>query len=81
LAQAAALARCDRDTGAPSHDSAESLLVREPGRGVVEHGPDELGLFGMQDGLDLDHAVLGIAPAQVAALLVGEWLYANAWSR
>ena len=37
---------------------------------MVEHGPDQLGFFGMEDGFDLDHAVLGVAAADVATLLV-----------
>ena len=39
-------------------------------RDMVEHGPDQLGLLRMQDGLDLDHAVLGIAATDEAALLI-----------
>jgi hypothetical protein len=38
--------------------------------GVVEHGPDQLGFLGMRHGFDLDHAVVGIAAANVATLLV-----------
>ena len=40
------------------------------GRRVVEHGPDQLGFFRVQHGLDLDHPVFGITPADVATLLV-----------
>jgi hypothetical protein len=39
-------------------------------RGMVEHGPHQLGFFGMEDGLDLDHAILGVAAADVATLRV-----------
>jgi len=45
-------------------------LARQLCRSVVEHGPHQLGLFGVEDGLDLDHAVLGVAPADVPALHV-----------
>ena len=41
-------------------------LMRQLGRRVVEHGPDQLGFFGGQHGLDLDHAVFG---ARTDALL------------
>jgi hypothetical protein len=37
---------------------------------MVEHGPDQLRLLGVEHGLDLDHAVLEVAPADVAALLI-----------
>jgi hypothetical protein len=37
---------------------------------MVEHRPDDLGLFRVQHGLDLDHAILGIAPAYVAPLFI-----------
>lgn len=37
---------------------------------MIEHRPDHLGLFRVQHGLDLDHAILGIAPAYVAPLFV-----------
>jgi hypothetical protein len=39
-------------------------------RGVIEHGPDQLGFFRVEHGLDLDHAVLGVAAADIAALLI-----------
>ena len=45
-------------------------LASELRRGVVEHGPHQLGLLGVKDCLDLDHAVLGVAATDVAALRV-----------
>jgi hypothetical protein len=39
---------------------------------VVEHGPDQLGLFGMEDGFDLDHAILGVTAAEAATLRVAQ---------
>jgi hypothetical protein len=42
---------------------------------MVQHGPDQLGLLGVEDSFDLDHAILGVAAADVATLLVahGVW--------
>jgi len=42
-------------------------------RGVTEHGPDHLGFLGMKHRFDLDHAAVGIAPADIAALHVVLW--------
>jgi len=48
--------------------------VGEVPRGVVKHAPHQLGFLGVQDRFDLDHAVAGVAPADVATLLVVSWL-------
>jgi len=47
-----------------------TALASELGRGVVEHGPDQLGFLGMEHRLDLDHAVVGVAAPHVATLCV-----------
>ena len=45
------------------------LTVRSEPRGrVVQHGPHQLRLLGMEHGLDLDHAVLGVAATNAPAL-------------
>jgi hypothetical protein len=45
-------------------------LASELRRGLIEHGPHQFGLVGVEDGLDLDHTILGVAAADVAALRV-----------
>ena len=41
---------------------------------MIEHGPDQLGFFRVEDRLDLDHAVLRVATANIATLFIIQWV-------